>query len=160
MSGTNISSVLLKAPSHLLLEPVAPPKPPELLPPQPPSVPLPFQLVEQQANPRRQRGLFDDLLAGRPEAIISDAQDHPDAYDPETVELLQQLMLNKRELDSLTAVEKDKLDQATMEFFSSSPASQKGKATTNGSTAKQEQPGAAPKQDPVDGPVLDAFWWT
>lgn len=150
MNATDISSSL-KMIEHLC------PKPPE--PPAPPAPPNPtlVELVEPLPR-RRARGLFADLLSGRPELLLQDAQANPDAYDTDVVELLEQILLNKKDIENLTDEEHRKVDEATTEFFQATPKTSTPASSAGGRSPRIPDP---PRGGvPVDGPVMDAFWWT
>lgn len=138
--------------ASLSLPPIEPPRPPE--PPSPPSVGI--EISDPPA--RRRRGFFEELLQGRPEHLIQDSHEHPDAYDQETLEILKKLYDSQLSLEALSDVEKEKLDRATVEFFSATPRTR----TPVNNRAGQELrgPPGLPPPEPVEGPVMDAFWWT
>lgn len=134
------------------LPPIEPPKPPE--PPSPPSV----GIEVSDPPPRRRRGFFEELLQGQPEHLLQDSHEHPDAYDQETLEVLKKLYESRLSLETLSEAEKEKLDRATVEFFSATPRT---RAPVNNRAGQELRgPPGLPAPTPVEGPVMDAFWWT
>lgn len=136
------------------------PKAPTAQAPAPPLPPTPFLELRESPPKRRQRGVFDELLASRPEVLLQDAQDHPEAYEDDTLLLLEELYQNVREIRDLTEAERRKLDEATVEFFSASP---KTAAPINAPKRGFQIPPAIdvpqPPEDLPDPDVIDAFWW-
>lgn len=103
--------------------------------------------------------MFEELLSGRPEPILQSAAEELERYDPRAVSLLRALHHNTARFSDLTLEEKELVNQATMEFFSATPAK----------PAPPPPPLVRPPRavdeeghdvEAVDGPVLDAFWWT
>lgn len=119
-------------------------------------VPSPFEVIEAPVK-RRPRGLFQDLLQGRPEALLQDAQEHPDSYSPDEIALLQALYEGRKQLVQLTQGEMETLDHAVMEFASSTP-NKKEKAKPVATPL--QRPTTFPVEAAQDSPAVNAFWWT
>jgi hypothetical protein len=117
-------------------------------------VPNPFEVVEPPPK-RRPRGLFQDLLQGRPEALLHDSQEHPDSYSQDELELLQALYEGRRQLAQLTQGEMETLDKAVMEFASSTP-----KEKPKPVVVRLQRSPAAPVEETQDSPEVNAFWWS
>ena len=128
-------------------------------PPTYPKFPTLAQLAEAPPEPkRRQKGLFEELLAARPEILLQDARENPDSYDSDALEILQQMYDGQKKIESLTQPQQQKLDEATMEFMSATPAQKAPAAPVNVSGVRQPpQAPALPK--PIESPMVDAFWW-
>jgi len=104
------------------------------------------------------RGVFEELLSGRPEPILQSAAESPDRYDEQALSLLRALYNNSARFSDFTPEEKDLINRATMEFFSATPAAKTPPATQP--RAVQPPAGSAIIAEPVEGPVVDSFWWT
>jgi hypothetical protein len=115
-----------------------------------------------QLSPKKPvpQGLFEQLLQKRPEHILQSADEFPDRYNAQTLSLLRALYNNATTFEQLTAEEKELLNQATSEFFSATPAKPGTPPRASTPSTLTGTPVAAPKPQPVEGPVMDAFWWT
>ena len=124
-----------------------------------PRLPNLLELVEQEKTPAksRSRGLFEDLLQARPEVLMQDALEHPEAYDDDVIELLRRMVENREGVIALGDDEAEKLNLATAEFFSASPGKKKEVAKTPGRVRGIP---SAPVVEPMDLPSNNAFWWT
>ena len=108
-----------KALSASLLPSLAPINSPKLIPPQSPKFPTFSELVGQIANeplPKKEVGLFEGLLGGRPEILYEDLLRNPEKYDPAVEGLLTSMLMGKKRLEDLTADEATLLNSSTFEF--------------------------------------------
>lgn len=131
--------------------------------PEPPRFPSFQELVQQDAlaqltpAPKVSRGVFEELL-GHPEPILQSAVEDPERYDAQALSLLRAIYNNTVRFSDLTPEEKALVNQATMEFFSATPSKPVPPAPPMLPTRPRDAEGH--DAEPVDGPVLDAFWWT
>ena len=86
------------------------------LPPEPPKFPSVAELIEkeqQTSTPSVRRGLFQELLQGRPEEMYVDSVEHPEKYSEELRALLSEMVSTRRQP---TSEESLKLDAAVLDF--------------------------------------------
>jgi hypothetical protein len=70
-----------------------------LSPPEPPKFPTLEELVEQDrriSTPSVRRGLFQELLQGRPEEMYVDSLEHPEKYSDELRTLLTEMVSTRK----------------------------------------------------------------
>lgn len=103
--------------------------------------------------------MFEELLSSRPEPLLQSAAEHPDRYDERALSLIRAIYNNSTSYEELLPEEQVLVDQATTEFFQApSPKKPESKKhSTHSSPIHHHEP---PKEEPIDGPVTDAFWWT
>jgi hypothetical protein len=96
-----------------------------LKPPEPPRFPTFLELVEHDRLPPpksdRPKGLFEELLTARPEALYLHALEHEGLYDDETTQLLHELVDGRRSFRDLSLQEQEALDRATFTFATAKP---------------------------------------
>lgn len=136
-----------------------------------PPFPKLHELVEAERAPSssRPKGLFEELLGSRPEAMYLDADAHPEKYEDGALELLRELVATPREL---SAAERELLDRSVLAFLerprpktpSHAPVREKMSAATF------EDDGGADGGDfglddgsdvpaPAQGDDPPPFWW-
>lgn len=133
-----------------------------------PSLPTLAEMMEEPRSPTslgRPKGLFEELLGGNLAALYQDMLLEREKYEPEVVELVQQLMQQKREL---TQDERALLDRAVLDFNRRLPVKA---APTKPPTQKKLEPhvedeheGDLPTRDAIPGVdipmgVEKPFWW-
>jgi hypothetical protein len=105
------------------IEPPAPPLPPSSpsfpSAPAPPSMSLPPPESQVHHEPQRS-GLFSTLL-GDPVVLYQAHLEHPELFNPETSQLLTDLLTLRKSVPSLTQPEMDLLDRATVDFAQHRP---------------------------------------
>jgi hypothetical protein len=131
--------------------------------PQPPKFPTLFELARTAEPPTKKNspGLFETYLSRDPAHILQDARTQEARYDDQVLSLLGELYEGTKKWENLKPAEHHLLDEAALEFLS--PA----KRTAAPSSLAPNPPAAAgranmspPKPEPVEGPVMDAFWWS
>jgi hypothetical protein len=135
----------------------------------PPAFPTFLQLVEdsikgEASEPPRDPGLFVQLLRGRADVLLEDAQYEKSKYDEPTRALLEEMYIGRKNLENLTPEERTLLDVATAALFSRTEIN-------HGLTREQINPKAPKPKDPAEvfaepeatSPAgedgLPAFWW-
>lgn len=132
----------------------------------PPSFPTLLGLAEAstESPPPVERGLFQEVLRGRADILLEDAQLAKEKYDEETRELLIDLYTGRKKLDGVTADQRRLLDDATLALLSRPEVN-------HGITRRDLKPGNVPqkrREISFDGPEavsprgedgLPAFWW-
>jgi hypothetical protein len=142
-------------------------KPPE--PPAPPIFPTFLELVEQDRLPLprsdRPKGLFEELLAARPEALYLHGLEHEGLYDDETAQLLHELVSNQRAFRSLTLKEQELLDRATFDFATArprAPLKPPAKLAEPPKDDDEEEEKTAEETSPEQTPSpeeMSPYWW-
>lgn len=120
----------------------------------------PIEVAEVQEPPRRRNGLFEVYLESNPAHILEDARKRPEAYTPEAMTLLAALYESKRDLDSLSPIERHVLEEASLEFLSPSNVAAKAKELAGKRPPATPLTGPPPEPEPVTGLTVDPFWWT
>lgn len=144
-------------------------KPPE--PPAPPSFPTFLQLVEQDRLPPpksdRPKGLFEELLTARPEALYLHTLEHEGLYEDDVAQLLRELVDGQRTFRSLTLQEQEALDRATFTFATAKPRAPLKPPAKLAQVPKDEEKEEeektaeeAPQEEPTTSPEeMPPFWW-
>lgn len=111
---------------------------------------------------RRPRGLFEDLLQARPEVLLQDARENPGAYDDDTLEILRRMYENRVAIDDLKEEERRKLNEATGEFFSSTPRQKSPASPATPLRHRAVDPPRPPEDAEPRGLAneVDPFWWS
>jgi hypothetical protein len=131
---------------------------------EPPKFPTLFELARTAPEPEAKKnppGLFELFLHRDPTHILQDARTQAERYDDQALSLLGELHEGARKWETLSATERGMLDNATVEFFS--PAKRVEKSVPSFLAPRPPPAGentSPPKAEPVEGPVMDAFWWT
>jgi hypothetical protein len=111
------------------------------------------------------QGLFSALLKDHVEILATDALEGPDKYNPQAVELLNEMLDGKKSTKSLTDTERKILDQATLDFASYTPPkqvpTQPVRALPVRAVKAREDTEDADPTPGVDVPVTEApaYWW-
>lgn len=118
----------------------------------------PMSLSSQDVGegPRRHRGLFFDLLHGRPEHLIQDARSNK-VYPEEDLMLLHQIYQNQKKVEELTAEEAERLNKVTAEFFASKPGPVAPSSAKRHVIPGSQKPKGASEEAPFD--PSDPFNW-
>lgn len=128
-----------------------------------PKFPTIFELAQLADPPpvvKNPPGVFEMYMSKDPAHILQDATTESH-YDARALSLLGELQQGSRKFEQLTSAEKALLDEAALDFFHPPK-----KITTKPSSLAMSPPtvktqdGELPKVEPVEGPVMDAFWWT
>ena len=123
--------------------------------------PILAQLLEFETLPaaaKKEVGLFESMLNKEPEHILLDARDWPEHYNAQALALIEALYEGAKKWDELSAEEQKKVDEAALSFFSAKQKIQEKKLPST-EPVKVERYGEPSRAEPVEGPVLDAFWW-
>ena len=111
--------------------------------------------------PRKQKGLFEELLDKNHLVLHYDMQERPDTYEEHARDLVEQLAGGALKYDELPEQERHVLDVATLEF-ATRPANN-SHATTRAAIVKRVENKLAPVPEPTGtlGPeeAMPAFWW-
>jgi hypothetical protein len=111
------------------------------------------------------QGLFSALLKDHVEILATDAIEEPEKYNPEAVELLNEMLGGKKSPQSLTDSERRLLDQATLDFATYTPRKQAVPAPSRALPARAaKETESTEDAEPIPGvdvPVTEApaFWW-
>jgi hypothetical protein len=120
-----------------------------------------FELVEENRAPAqtdRPKGLYEDLLNARPEALYLHAIEHKEDFN-EVLPLLNELV-NGKSFKDITLEEQKALDAATMEFVTYVPSKKKDalRSLTRISVTVPTEPPPIPGVDVPEGTVRP-YWW-
>lgn len=142
-------------------------RPPE--PPAPPSFPTFLELVEQDSLPPprsdRPKGLFEELLTARPEALYLHAREHEELYDDEATQLLHDLVDGRRGFRDLSLKEQEALDRATFTFATAKPRAPLKPPAKLAQAPKDEEPDEEEKtaeESPFEETPpekMAPYWW-
>jgi hypothetical protein len=137
------------------------PQPPD--PPLPPKFPEIYELLDEpMAPPRRQKGLFEELLHNRADILLSDAQAHEGKYSDDVVSLLTDLYTKKKKVEDLQPEERQLLDEATLFFAQYDDPDKKPKKASvkKAEEAADDEGDEDLSEDPPEGAEdLPNHWW-
>jgi hypothetical protein len=105
-------------------------------------------------------GLLQELLGGRLDVLISDAQRHPERYDVDTRELLELLGSNPAAFQKMNPTEQQMLNRAVIDYAAFKPR-EKPPIPPKAQKAKPvnvEEP-EPPVEEEGPGNVLSNYWW-
>lgn len=130
--------------------------------------PHPF-LRLSEPPPRRSptHGLLQELLGGRLEVLIADAERHPDRYDEDTKDLLEILAAGTKTIEKLNPTEQLLLNRAVIDYAAfkprakpKPPAPPKVKAAEVVVPFDEEAAESEPENHQHDpGGPLSNYWW-
>jgi hypothetical protein len=111
--------------------------------------------------PPKPRGVFQELMSSRPEYILQSAEEYPGRYDDRALSLLRAIYNNTTSYEALSPNDQELINQATMEFFQRPPIKEPRKASLGTSQKQTAIIDDGPiREEPIEGPIMDAFWWT
>lgn len=112
---------------------------------------------------RREPSLFEQYMGSRPENILQSANEDPSRYDEHAISLLRAMYSGLTSYDKLTTTEQQLVNGAAVEFLSPTvkpKVETKKPVLRTVENQELEEGESLPIAKPIDGPVLDAFWWT
>jgi hypothetical protein len=127
-----------------------------LSPLSPPKFPSSFELIEPPQQAPRPKGLYEELLGARPEAIYLHALAHADTYEPEALPLLLELVNGQRSFKEISLEEQQVLDRACFDFATFSP--KKPMLPRKQENVAPSEPMSPPTVDLPEG-SLPPYWW-
>lgn len=129
-----------------------------------PKFPTIFELARTAPLPPAKThppGLFEMYMNKEPGHILQDATTE-NRYDDQALSLLGDLQQGNKKWEQLTPEERGMLDEAALEFFHPPKKIQPKPLPSSLAPSPptvRTQDGELPRVDPVEGPVMDAFWW-
>lgn len=138
----------------------------------PPRFPTFLELVEADKLPPpksdRPKGLFEELLNARPEALYLHVNEHLEQFEEGTLPLLYDLVEGGKRFRDLTLEEQGILDRATFHFATDTPRTQKTAAAPRLPPTREDPPDEGEEKTAEETPTetsdinpeeMRPYWW-
>jgi len=128
--------------------------------------PHPFLRLAEPPPPRPASfGLLQELLGGRLDVLVTDAALHPERYDADTKELLEELGDDMTKVQKLDITQQHILNRAVIDYAAckpkGTPASPKKPVPKKPTQTVLEKMEHGDEEDPGKEPggVMSSYWW-